>query len=58
MEFITTSVGDQRITSKQAIKYLVVLIDNRLTFKEHLTYIGAATSCAFARLKPNLGGPK
>ena len=36
----TITVDDQRITSKQAIKYLVVVIDNKLTFREHLTYIG------------------
>ena len=32
MEFITITVGDKRITSRQAIKYLDVVIDNRLTF--------------------------
>ena len=39
MEYITITVDEQRITSKQSIKYLGVMIDNRLTFKEHLTYI-------------------
>ena len=37
------------------------MIDNRLTFKEHLTYIGgkcAATTCALARIIPNLVGSK
>ena len=50
-----------RITSKQAIKYLGVAIDNRLMFGEHLTYIDgkcATISCALARIMPNLGGPK
>ena len=61
MEFIIITVGDQHMTSKQAIKYLGIMIGNRLTFREHLTYIGgkcAATQCAFARIMPNLGGPK
>ena len=61
MEFITITVGDQRITSKQRVKYLGVVIDNRLTFREQLTYVcgkWAATSCALARIMPNLGGTK
>ena len=60
MEFITIMVGDQSVTSKQAIKYLGLMIDNRLRFREHRMYIGgkcAATSCAFARIMPNLGDP-
>lgn len=61
MEYITITVGEQRITSKQSIKYLGVMIDNRLTFKEHLTYISrkcAAATGALARIMPNLGGPR
>ena len=57
MEFITITVGDQRIASK----YLGVVIDNRLTLREHLTYIGGkcvATLYALARIMPNLGCPK
>ena len=50
MEFITITAVDQRITSKQAIKYLQVIIDNSL---QH-----AATSCALARIMPNLGDPR
>ena len=52
MEFITIMVGDQRITSNQAIKYLGEVIDNRLTFRVHLTYIGGkceATSFALVQ---------
>ena len=37
MEYITITVGEQKITSKQSIKYLGVMIDNRLTFKEYLS---------------------
>ena len=61
MEFITITIDDQRMTSKQAIKYLGVVIDNRLMFREHLTYIGSkytATSYTLARIMPNIGGPK
>ena len=49
MEFITITLGDQHITANRASKYLGVMIDNKLAFKELLTYIGgkcAATSCA------------
>ena len=35
MEYITITVGKERRTSKQSIKYLRAMIDNRLTFKEH-----------------------
>ena len=44
-------VGDQYTTSKQAIKHLGVVIDNRLTYMGHLAYIGGNNM-------PNLGGPK
>ena len=60
MEYITICVGEESITSKQSIKYLVIIIDNRLTFKEHLAYTSrkcSATMDAPARLMPNLGGP-
>ena len=36
MEYITITVSEEMITSKQSIKYLEVIIDNRLTFKGHL----------------------
>ena len=61
MEFIIITKCDQRITLKQVIKYLGVVIDNRLPFRKHLTYFGgkyAAASCALARIMPNLGCPK
>ena len=61
MEFITTTIGNQRITSKQVIKYVGVVTDNRLMFRKHLTYIGGkseAISCTLARIISNLRGPK
>ena len=61
IEFITLTVGKQRIKStKQSIKSLGIMIDNRLTFKKHLAYISrtcAATKGALAWFMPNLGDP-
>ena len=39
MEFITIMVGEELITLKQVMKYLEVVIDKRLTFRElnHVT---------------------
>ena len=57
MKFITITVGDQRIISKWEIKYLRVMIDIRLTVREHLMYIDgkcAATSCALVRIIANV----
>ena len=57
IEFITITVGEK----KQSIKYLKVMIDNSLTFKEHLAYISrkcAAAKASLARIIPNLGGPR
>ena len=39
IEYITKTVDEERITSKRSIKYLEVMIDNRLIFNEYLTYI-------------------
>ena len=38
-ETITLTVGGHEIVSKPAIKYLGIMIDARLTFKEHLEYV-------------------
>ena len=60
MEFISITIGNQRITSKQAINYLKVVIQNRLKLRKQLAYIDekcALTLCAFTRIMPNLGGP-
>ena len=54
------TVGDTRIESKTLIKYLVVIIDNRLNFKEHVNYIdvkASVTQGALARMKPTIGEP-
>ena len=54
------AVGGTRIESKRAIKYLGVIIDNRLNFIEHVKYIGEKASVirgALERMMPNIGGP-
>ena len=53
------TVGGTRIESKRAIKYLGVIIDNRLNLKEHVKYIGekaCITQGALARMMPNIRG--
>ncbi|KAH8265682.1 hypothetical protein KR026_001189, partial [Drosophila bipectinata] len=54
-------VGGIAITSQRAIKYLGVMIDARLSFREHLDYIqgkAAATTRGLARILLNTRGPK
>ena len=54
------TVGGKRIESKRAIKYLGVIIDDKLNFKEYVKYIGkkaSVTQAALARMMPNIGGP-
>ena len=60
-EFITIKVGDCDIISKKELKYLGVLIDNRLTFKPHLEYVAEKamlTTLSLCRIMPNTRGPR
>lgn len=60
-ETITLTVGRNSITSQPYIRYLGILIDARLTFKDHISFAtdkAAAISSALSRLMPNIGGPK
>lgn len=60
IETISLQVGHQTINSKSAIKYLGVMLDNRLQFKEHASYISGKASrvqAALSRILPNIGGP-
>ena len=60
VEKMEVTVGSTRIESKRAIKYLEVIADDRLTFKEHVKYIdekASVTQGALARMMPNIGGP-
>ena len=54
------TIGGTRIVSKSSINYLGMIIDNRLSFKEHMKYIGekaSVTQGALGRIMPNIGGP-
>lgn len=61
VEFINVKVGNQTIKSTRSLKYLGVMIDNKLSFKEHIEYVSkkaARTQASLARILPNIGGPK
>lgn len=60
IEYMQIQVGDQTIVSKDAVKYLGVMIDNRLKFKTHVEYSSkkaAQIQTALTRMLPNIGGP-
>lgn len=60
VESLEIRVDGHIITSSPQIKYLGVLIDHRLNFREHLRYAGVKSSqagAALSRLMPNIGGP-
>lgn len=61
IEDMTIQVGHKSIKSSPYIKYLGVILDNRLSFKEHVNYTNAKAArvqTLLARLMPNLRGPK
>ncbi|KAH8292894.1 hypothetical protein KR044_005576, partial [Drosophila immigrans] len=54
-------VGSENIISKRAIRYLGVMIDPRLSYREHLLYVeekATNTSRALFRMLMNARGPK
>jgi len=60
---ITTQIcmGGHTITSKRHLKYLGVVVDDRLGFNRHIDYISkkaAKVQTAFSRLMPNTFGPR
>ncbi|GBP63021.1 hypothetical protein EVAR_43769_1 [Eumeta japonica] len=60
-ETIKLQVGEQEITSQPYIRYLGVMIDVRINFKqqvEHVSTKAIAVRAGLARLMPNVGGPK
>lgn len=60
IEYMTIRVGEQIINSKESIKYLGVMLDNRLKFRPHIEYSSKKASqiqAALARIMPNIGGP-
>ena len=60
VEKMEVTVGGTNIKSKKAIKYLSLIIDDRLNFKEHMKYNGEkafVSQRALARKMPNIRGP-
>lgn len=60
-EDIILRVGRHEIQSQSSLKYLGVVIDERLLFKEHIHRAcdkAARVTTALARLMPNIGGPR
>ncbi|XP_058790181.1 uncharacterized protein LOC131663667 [Phymastichus coffea] len=60
-ETLKLQVGDCEIKSQPSVRYLGVMIDARLCFKdqvEHTSKKASAVGEALSRLMPNLGGPK
>jgi len=61
VETVRLTVGGVDIVSQRAIKYLGVMIDSRLSYKEHLEYANkkaAASARSLARILLNTRGPK
>ncbi|XP_015121546.1 uncharacterized protein LOC107044256 [Diachasma alloeum] len=61
LETITLRVGDYELISQPYIRYLGVMIDARLSFKqqvEHITTKASEVRAALSRLMPNIGRPK
>jgi len=61
VETASIRVGSQVVVSKRAIRYLGVMIDTRLCFREHLSYVqekAANSSQALFRMLWNTRGPK
>ena len=59
VEKMEVTIGGTRIESKRSMKYLGVIIDDKLNCKEHVKYISVMTSVtqgALARIMPNIGG--
>ena len=58
---IEITVGDQKIASQRCIKYLGVMIDDRLSFNSHVEYVeqkAAKVINALTRIMPNRMGPR
>lgn len=58
--FAHIRVGHEHIQVRRSLKYLGVILDSRLRFGDHFTYVAAKASkvaCVLGRLMPNLLGP-
>jgi len=61
VETMTIQVGREQIKSGSKLKYLGVMLDNRLNFKSHVDYCSekaAKIQTALSRIMPNIVGPK
>lgn len=61
VENMLVSVKGTQVTSQESLKYLGVMIDRRLSFKDHASHASkkaAVTASSLARLMPNVGGPR
>lgn len=61
MEYAEIRVGSQIIHSKPVLKYLGMMIDNRLCYKPHIEYVTNKASkimAALTRMLPNCAGPR
>ncbi|XP_015509714.2 uncharacterized protein LOC107216897 [Neodiprion lecontei] len=61
VENIKLNVGEHEITSQPFIRYLGVMLDARLNFKQQVEHVSAKASAvvtSLSRLMPNVGGPK
>lgn len=61
IETLSIKVGSTEFRSSQAINYLGIMIDCRLSFNKHLEYAckkATGVANAWARIMPNIGGPR
>jgi len=57
----TIKIGEATITSRPNLKYLGVMIDHRLSFKEHLAYASgkaSRTAAVISKIMTNTRGPR
>ena len=57
----SSTVNNEKIRTRNTMKYLGVTIDARMLFKDHLTIAGLKASQvarSLAGIMPNIGGPK
>lgn len=60
-ETAVISLSNYVLHSKRALKYLGVMVDDKLTFKAHIEYVAdkaARKISALSRMLPNIGGPR
>lgn len=61
VEYLSIQVEEQTILSKESLKYLGVMLDNRLSYKEHVGFVNkkaARLQTVLSGILPNIGAPK